>query len=244
MRPRRICYGSLMTRGLILTILGCFLPLMVSAQITITDIVYDPPGADTGREWVGITNTGTSSVRVSDFKVRTRSGVNHKITPLSGVDTIAPGERAAIVQDATLFSADNASFSGTLFRASFTLTNKGGTVEIADKTGAIVATKSYQVPPPAPRPTAQKSARPKAAAQTIEEISTALPADENEETRERKLHEKPQSAAFTASAVSASSTVLWLAAVVAIAGFAFLAVFAARRVAKGEWEIVEEKEGD
>ena len=45
------------------------LPLFAYASIEITEIMYDAPGADTGREWVEVTNTGVSPADISNYKL-------------------------------------------------------------------------------------------------------------------------------------------------------------------------------
>lgn len=50
-------------------------PLCANASIRITEIMYDLPGADTGREWIKIHNDGGESVSIADWKFN--DGANH-----------------------------------------------------------------------------------------------------------------------------------------------------------------------
>ena len=49
----------------------------VSAQIEITEIMYDVPGSDAGREWIEIHNTGNTT-DLTDWRFF-ESGSNHKL---------------------------------------------------------------------------------------------------------------------------------------------------------------------
>jgi hypothetical protein len=219
-------------------------PLLAFAQVTIIEIMYDPAGADSGHEWIKVQNTGISSIRFSDLRLRT-AGVNHKITALSGDGALGAGEYAAIVQDSTFFSQDNTAFAGPVFRASFSLTNKSGVVEIVDKTGVVVASRSYQAPPPAPKPAKQKTTQAKkspkqAQAQEAFDVSTPESASPGSNSIE-----KDEYYPMVAAGASAHPSVkMWWMGTIALAGVASVATFASRHVAKREWDIIEEKETD
>ncbi|MCR4281332.1 MAG: lamin tail domain-containing protein, partial [Candidatus Kaiserbacteria bacterium] len=46
------------------------LPFTASAQVVISEIMYDlETGSDSGREWVEVFNSGGSSVNLTDWKV-------------------------------------------------------------------------------------------------------------------------------------------------------------------------------
>lgn len=104
-------------------------PLPAYAEVEITEILYDVSGTDSGHEWVEITNTGTGAVDVSGYKFF-EANTNHALTLLSGTGILQPQSSALIIQDQTKFSADYPSYSGTLFKASFDLSNSGETLGI------------------------------------------------------------------------------------------------------------------
>lgn len=249
--PPSMCYlWATMGRGhaVLFAIVAGVAPFLVFAQVTITDIMYDPTGADTGREWVEVLNAGTSSVRLSDLKLRT-NGVNHKIIALSGDGILPPQTPTVIVQDPALFSVDKPGFAGAVFRASFSLTNKSGMVEIVDKSGAVVASKSYQAPPPTPAPPKQKFVKTKKTSESVQKegitdsgISEEI-ASESSIEDDQKDTKMAASAALPAGVTDSGSSPLWWMGTIALAGVASVATFASRHIAKREWDIVEEKEG-
>ena len=72
----------------LLVVLFLFYSQSVIASVTINEIMYDPDGSDTNREWVELYNDGGSSVDLSAWKF-VEAGVNHGLTNFSGGD----GER-------------------------------------------------------------------------------------------------------------------------------------------------------
>lgn len=64
-----------MYRFLLAAILIGGAPLCANASIRITEIMYDLPGADTGREWIKIHNDGSEAVSIADWKFN--DGANH-----------------------------------------------------------------------------------------------------------------------------------------------------------------------
>lgn len=100
------------------------LPGKVFAQIQITEIMYDAPGADTGREWIEITNTGGEPVDIGKYKLL-ESDTNHGLVLVSGSKVLAGGASAVIASDAKKFAADFPAYAGTLFDSAFALVNTG-----------------------------------------------------------------------------------------------------------------------
>ena len=122
-----------------------FLPEISLAQIYINEIMYDLSGSDTSREWVEIYNAGSSSVDVSTMKfLETPSASNHSISQVQGVSNIPAGGYAVISIDPTKFLLDWPSFSGNLFKSSFSsLNNTSGTVVLKDKDLVVLDQTSY-----------------------------------------------------------------------------------------------------
>jgi hypothetical protein len=127
-------------------IIGIFLsfaaPTVACASVQFTEIMYDAPGADTGREWIEITNTGQSSVDIAGYKLF-ESGVNHNLTPVQGTTTLAAGESAIITADGEKFLADYPAYTGAIFKSPFSLLNTSGSFALKDKTLAVVDSASY-----------------------------------------------------------------------------------------------------
>lgn len=102
----------------------------VCADIVITEIMYDVPGADAGREWIEVKNTGSAAVDLSLLRFL-ENGTNHKLTP-GGESLVPSGGYAIIADNPTSFAADYPSFSGIIFDSSFSLSNTGEELSIKD----------------------------------------------------------------------------------------------------------------
>ena len=109
----------------IFALLVC-MPAFVSAQVVITEIMYDLDGSDSGREWVEVQNTSSESVTLTDWKFF-EGDTNHGITETNGA-TLAPGAYAVIADKPEKFKVDWSGFSGLLFDSSFSLKNTGETL--------------------------------------------------------------------------------------------------------------------
>lgn len=112
------------------------------ADVTISEIMYDPDGSDTNREWVEVYNDSGSSVDMTSWKF-VEADTNHGLTGYSGGMTLGAGEYGIIALDAATFASEY-STSGPVFDASFSLINSGGeTLSLKDSGGNIVFTVSY-----------------------------------------------------------------------------------------------------
>src|ERR1700739_3434041 len=87
---------------------GLFAPALASAQVIIDEIMYNPQGSDTGREWVELYNEGGSDVTMvagsGKGSWRISDGPNHPLThPASGTGrgslTIPAGGYLVIASD-------------------------------------------------------------------------------------------------------------------------------------------------
>ncbi len=96
----------------------------VSAQVEITEVMYDLEGGDSGREWIEIYNAGGDSVDIPAWRFF-EADTNHKLKVISGDGILSAGEYAVIVSDDTKFYIDNSTFSGDVFDSSFSLHNTG-----------------------------------------------------------------------------------------------------------------------
>lgn len=113
-----------------------------TAAVTINEIMYDPDGSDTNREWVELYNDGGSSVDLSAWKF-VEAGVNHGLTNFSGGTSIPSGGYAIIALDAGTFSSE---WGGgiPIFDSSFSLGNTTGeTLSLKDSAGNTSYTVTY-----------------------------------------------------------------------------------------------------
>ncbi len=117
-------------------------PVGASAQVTITEIMYDAKGGDTGNEWLEITNLGSDAVDVGKYKLF-ESNTNHSLTLSVGDAVLTSGTSAIITTDPGTFVAGHTYFSGTLFKASFSLSNMGETILLKDASSTLVDSMTY-----------------------------------------------------------------------------------------------------
>lgn len=125
-----------------------FVPLLkVSAGgVSITEIMYDLEGSDTGREWIEIYNNSGSSIDLTKYKF-VESGSSHGISHFSGSTDLPNGEHAVITDNPNTFIVDYPNQSRTqIYDSSFSLSNdKGESLSLKDPDGNIVYEITYDV---------------------------------------------------------------------------------------------------
>lgn len=113
-------------------ILGLMLlPVMASANVVISEIMYDLTGADSGREWVEIFNSGAEFVDLTNWKLY-EAETNHKINLFKKTDSfvLPANSYAVIADDPAKFLIDWPNFAGVVYDSTFSLSNIGETVVI------------------------------------------------------------------------------------------------------------------
>ena len=103
------------------------MPSYVFAQALISEIMYDlpKPGEDTGREWIEIQNTSTTSIDFSAWKLF-EAGVNHRLAIFKGSTSTPVNSFVVITETPDKFLTDHPGFSGAIFDSSFSLNNTNG----------------------------------------------------------------------------------------------------------------------
>lgn len=104
--------------------------------------MYDVEGADSGREWIELTNTGSAAIDIGAYKLF-ENDTHHKLVLVSGAATLSPGASAILADNAEKFSADWPHFTGTLFSSAFSLSNVGEALALKDEKLQIVDSVSY-----------------------------------------------------------------------------------------------------
>jgi hypothetical protein len=118
------------------------LPGIAFASVQITEIMYDLPGGDSGREWIEITNTGSQPIDISHYRLG-EGTTNHLLVVVSGSTTLPAGSSAIIADDPAMFKTDWPAFSGTLFNSTFSLSNTGENLSIKNAVSVSEDSVSY-----------------------------------------------------------------------------------------------------
>lgn len=129
-----------MWRGLFL-FLFFFLATPVFADVSISEIMYDLEGTDSGREWVEVYNDGSNSVDLSTWKFF-ENGSKHGLIPVGG-GLLPAGGYAIIADNTNTFKTDWPAFSGLLFDSAFSLSNTGESLALVNSSGETVGNISY-----------------------------------------------------------------------------------------------------
>lgn len=129
-------------------LLALLLPAAASAQVVISEVMYDVPsasGADDTREWIEIFNAGASSVDLTGWKINDGSNHNLNAPPQNGGVgslTLASGAYAILADDAFTFLSLYASVS-TVIDTSIDLNNTSDTLTLINADGAVSDTVAY-----------------------------------------------------------------------------------------------------
>lgn len=119
------------TDSIILAAFLLCLPWMACADVRITEIMYDPPGANVGEQWVELTNTGESTLDLYGYRLA-EGGVNHKLVVVEGTTTLMAHESLVVNNGPENFSSVFPHYAGTVLKSSFSLAVMGETVVLKD----------------------------------------------------------------------------------------------------------------
>ncbi len=124
--------------------LALTVPLSISADVRITEVMYDTDGADTKREWIEIYNAGADAVDISKWKFSDKSAHTLNTPPKNGGSgslTLQPGSYAILASDATTFSDEHPGIA-TVIDTTMSLGNTAASISMSNGT-AVVDTVSY-----------------------------------------------------------------------------------------------------
>lgn len=133
----------MMTRNNLVVIFffSFYLPLSSSALI-INEIMFDPDGSDTDREWIELLNDTNDTLDLTSWKFF-EANTNHGLTSFQGGMVIPVGGYAVIASNPAKFLQDNPTFQGSLIKSSFSLSNSGEYLAMKNSGGAIQDSLTY-----------------------------------------------------------------------------------------------------
>lgn len=114
-----------------------------ASMLEITEVMYNPEGNDTGREWIEVINKSGRTLNILSGKNgwRIDDGKTHLFEENL---TIYPNEIFIIIQDRNKFLQDYPNFQGKTVLANFSLKNENGMIKILNENKEILAQVSYQ----------------------------------------------------------------------------------------------------
>ena len=123
-----------------------FTPVSVSADIVITEIMYDLEGSDSKREWVEFVNDSDTTFNLEGLLFH--DGSNHALNepPKNGGTGdyfIDPQEVFILSSDATTVGDEYPNFDGTIIDTVMSLANTGDTISLRNTEGEILTTANY-----------------------------------------------------------------------------------------------------
>ena len=132
---------SVWTQSVIFSMLYAMSVFFVSAQVQITEIMYNPEGSDLQQEWIELQNTSEELVNLTRYGVRDASTTRHSIV---GPPALVPGEIAIVASDRDLFGQTYPSYPGRIYTSALSLRNSGqNTVSLLNESDGSVHTVAY-----------------------------------------------------------------------------------------------------
>lgn len=125
-----------------LFLLFYFFTIIEVKAVYISEIMYDPTGSDTGREWIEIYNDTGGSINFTTWKFF-ESNTNHSLSSYSSTTSVLPSEYAIIADNPSKFLLDYPNFSGVLYDSSFSLSNSGELIILKDASLNQIDSISY-----------------------------------------------------------------------------------------------------
>ena len=112
--------------------------------VYISEIMYDPEGSDTSREWVEIYNDTGGSINFATWKLF-EANTNHGISVYSSTTLVSPNSYAIIADNPVKFLIDYPSFVGIIYDSSFSLSNSGELIILKDNNLIQIDSVNYSV---------------------------------------------------------------------------------------------------
>jgi hypothetical protein len=119
-----------------------FAGVMTAHAALFSEIMYDPLGSDTSREWIEIYNDGAGDIDLTSWKLF-ENNTNHGITAFSGGSKIQSNGYAVIADNPSKFLIDFPNYTGVLYDSAFSLSNTGEQLSLKDNNATVVDSVTY-----------------------------------------------------------------------------------------------------
>ena len=116
------------------------------ANLEITEVMYDPQGANTSHQWIEVYNSGPNSIDLSTWSVTDHDTSWHFRTISSDSSTsLSPNSWAIIAKTSNLtdFKNKNQNLSGQILKANITLGASSGEIGLSSDKKNIISEVSY-----------------------------------------------------------------------------------------------------
>lgn len=110
------------------------------ASLEISEVMYNPEGTDTNREWVEVYNNGSAAVDIGSWYFY-EGETYHGMHP-DNFSSLSSGQRALVVKDVAIAKSELGS-GFKYIKSSFALNNTGETLIIANSSKDHIDTYSY-----------------------------------------------------------------------------------------------------
>lgn len=139
-----------MKKAILFLVIIFFLPsLQVDAsseEIIFSEIMYDLPGGDSGKEWVEFFNSGEDSIEIltgaGGNAWRFFDGSNHIINLYQGTTTLGPGEYFLLASDAENFAQNHPEITVSIFDTVMSLKNSTSSLALSFDGGETYAVET------------------------------------------------------------------------------------------------------
>lgn len=120
--------------------------LWAQNEIIVNEIMYNPEGADTDKEWLEIKNLTDQDIDITGYKLNDGSSHVLNIPPKNGGrgELILPANGLLIIaQNAEWFLDNYSNIDGSVIDSSFSLKNTSGNISLLNPEGESLATIQY-----------------------------------------------------------------------------------------------------
>jgi plastocyanin len=131
--------------GTLLVVISAIIPHVVSANIILTEIMYDPPGADTGREWIEVYNNADSPIDLATLRFFENNVAHTMKTYNAPAALLLANTHAIIADNPDKFLIDYPMYAGLLIDSAFSLNNTGEPLSIQTSDAVVQSTVTYSV---------------------------------------------------------------------------------------------------